>query len=87
MYYYYTGYRGKCPEPYTREEVLEQQFATVLRDLVVPPAVLAWLQSELVESDQTEQAARSQATRRQQMEMERLALGSMCCMKIGSTAE
>ena len=42
-----TGYRGKCPEPYTREEIFEQQVAGVLRDLVIPPAVLAWLQSEL----------------------------------------
>jgi DNA invertase Pin-like site-specific DNA recombinase len=72
VYYHCTGYRGKCPEPYTREEILEQQFAAVLRSLVVPPAVLRWLQSELVVSDQTEQAARAQAVRRQQMELERL---------------
>jgi DNA invertase Pin-like site-specific DNA recombinase len=72
VYYHCTGYRGKCPEPYTREGILEQQFAAVLRDLVIPPAVLAWLQSELVESDQTEQAARLQAVRRHQMELERL---------------
>src|ERR1043166_5822772 len=72
VYYHCTGYRGKCPEPYTREEVLERQFAAVLRDLVVPPAVLEWLQSELVESDRTEQAARAQAMRRQQIELERL---------------
>ena len=72
MYYHCTGYRGKCPEPYTREEVLEKQMAGVLRDLVVPPPVLAWLQSELVASDQTEQAARAQTARRQQMEFERL---------------
>ena len=72
VYYHCTGYRGKCPEPYTREELLEQQFAGVLRELVVPPAVLAWLQSELVESDRTEQAARAQTIRRQQIDMERL---------------
>src|SRR3984893_17426511 len=72
VYYHCTGYRGKCPEPYTREEILEQQFASVLRDLVVPTAVITWLQSELVASDQTEQAARLQAIRRQQMELERL---------------
>jgi|ERR1035441_9644206 site-specific DNA recombinase len=72
VYYHCTGYRGKCPEKYTREEILEQQFAAVLRGLVVPPAVLTWLQSELVESDQTEQAARAQVMRRQQMELERL---------------
>ena len=72
VYYHCTGYRGKCPEPYTREEILEQKIAVVLRDLVVPPTVLAWMQSELVVPDQTEQAAREQTARRQQMELERL---------------
>ena len=72
VYYHCTGYRGKCPEPYTREETLEEQTAGVLHDLVVPSAVVAWLQSELVVSDQTEQAARAQMARRQEMELERL---------------
>src|ERR1022692_2286351 len=36
VYYHCTGYRGKCPEPYTREEVLERQFSDSLRDLIVP---------------------------------------------------
>jgi len=72
VYYHCTGYRGKCPEPYTREEVLKQQFATRLRALIVPPAVLDWLKSELVESDRTEQAARAEALRRQRMDEERL---------------
>jgi len=40
VYYHCTGYRGKCPEPYTREERLGEQFANCLRDLAVPPAVL-----------------------------------------------
>jgi site-specific DNA recombinase len=30
-YYHCTGYKGKCDEPYTREEVLEEQFAAVLQ--------------------------------------------------------
>ncbi len=71
VYYHCTGYRGKCPERYTREEVLEQQFAGALRGLVVPPAVLQWLQAELVESDQKERAARAQAAKRHQVELER----------------
>lgn len=40
VYYHCTGYRGKCPEPYKGEEVLEQQFAMRLRDLIIHPAVL-----------------------------------------------
>ncbi len=72
VYYHCTGYRGKCPEPYTREEVLEHQVAARLRDLVVPAAVVDWLQSELVESDRTEQAVRAEALRRQRKDEERL---------------
>ncbi len=72
VYYHCTGYRGRCGEPYTREEVLEEQFATRLRDLIVPPTVLQWLQSELIESDRTGQAARAEGLRRQQKDEERL---------------
>ena len=72
VYYHCTGYRGKCPEPYTREEMLGEQFAACLRDLIIPPAVLTWLQSELIDSDRTEQAARAEALRRQQKDEERL---------------
>ncbi|MGA3097337.1 MAG: recombinase family protein [Bryobacteraceae bacterium] len=72
VYYHCTGYRGKCPEPYTREETLEEQFADHLRGLVIPPAVLTWLQAELVASDCTERAAREQELRREQRELERL---------------
>ena len=72
IYYHCTGYRGKCPERYVRAETLEQQFAARLRDLIVPPGVLDWLQSELAESDRTEQAARAEALRRQQKDEQRL---------------
>src|SRR4051794_26862512 len=72
VYYHCTGYRGKCAEPYTREEALERQFAACLRKLVVPPAVLAWLQSEISASDQIERAAREQALRKCQTELHRI---------------
>jgi site-specific DNA recombinase len=72
VYYHCTGYRGKCPERYTREEVLEKQFAAGLHDLVIPIAVLAWLQEELISSDLRERAACEQAMRRDQAELERV---------------
>ena len=72
VYYHCTGYRGKCPEPYTREERLEQQFAQALGELVIPTPVLEWLQQELVKSDQEEQAVREQALRQQARELKRL---------------
>lgn len=72
VYYHCTGYRGKCAEPYTREEHLKQEFAKGLRELVIPSATLNWLQEELVTSDGNERAAREQALRRDQTELDRL---------------
>lgn len=40
VYYHCTGNRGKCPEPYTREEILSGEFASILQELVIPPAIL-----------------------------------------------
>ena len=72
IYYHCTGYRGRCIEPYTREEVLKQQFASRLRELVVPPPVLQWLQAEITASDLTQRAAREQALRHHHSELERI---------------
>jgi DNA invertase Pin-like site-specific DNA recombinase len=72
VYYHCTGYRGKCGEPYTREERLLDQFAQGLSDLIIPPQVLEWLQHELVSSDVSERAAGEQALRRYQAELQRV---------------
>jgi site-specific DNA recombinase len=64
VYYHCTGNRGKCPEPYTRQEKLSSEFGQILEELVIPPAVLDWLQSEVAESDRSEQATRQQAIQR-----------------------
>jgi site-specific DNA recombinase len=66
VYYHCTGNRGKCPEPYTREEVLTREFAGLLRELVIPQPILEWLGDAVLTSDQTEQAARAQAIRKLQ---------------------
>ena len=47
VYYHCTGYRGKCPEPYTREEVLDAQFTTLLHGLAFDADVMAWLAEAL----------------------------------------
>jgi site-specific DNA recombinase len=72
VYYHCTGYRGKCAEPYTREEKLAQQFAAGLRDIVLPRDTLNWLQEELMASDVSARAAREQARRRAVAELDRL---------------
>jgi hypothetical protein len=59
LYYHCTGNRGKCREPYTHQETLSREFANVLQELVIPPAVLEWLSDAVLDSDRTEQAVRA----------------------------
>jgi hypothetical protein len=72
VYYHCTGNRGKCPEPYTRQETLTGEFANLLRDLVIPQPVLDWLGGAVLESDRTEQAAREQTIKRLQARCEQI---------------
>jgi len=67
-----TGNRGKCPEPYTRQEALTGEFANILRDLVIPQPVLEWLGNAVLESDRTEHAARAQSIKRLQTRYEQI---------------
>jgi site-specific DNA recombinase len=66
VYYHCTGNRGKCPEPYTRQEVLSGEFADVLTELVIAPAILEWLGDAVLASDRTEQAARGETIKKLQ---------------------
>jgi hypothetical protein len=40
IYYHCTGYKGKCDEPYVREEVLERTFSELLGRLYFDDEVL-----------------------------------------------
>ncbi|HLM98170.1 MAG TPA: zinc ribbon domain-containing protein, partial [Bryobacteraceae bacterium] len=66
IYYHCTGNRGKCPEAYTRQETLFGQFANVLQELVIPPAIIDWLGDAVLNSDRTEQAVRSETIKKLQ---------------------
>ena len=74
LYYHCTGNRGKCPEPYTREEILTDKFAAVLQELVIPKAILDWLDDAVLASDRTERAAREDAVRRLQFRYDQIAV-------------
>jgi site-specific DNA recombinase len=50
VYYHCTGYKGKCPEPYTREEVLEEHFADLLKGLVLDDEIMGWVTEALRQS-------------------------------------
>ncbi len=47
IYYHCTGFKGKCGEPYVREEVFDREFARALRRLVLPPDWMEYLKIEL----------------------------------------
>lgn len=66
LYYHCTGNRGKCPEPYTRQEKLTGQLGDILQELVISQPIFDWLNEVVLESDRTEQATREQAVKRLQ---------------------
>jgi site-specific DNA recombinase len=72
VYYHCTRWRGDCRDPYARQEVLRDQFASMLRGLVIPKEVIECLQAEVAQSDLTERSAMDQAIRRAQGDLERL---------------
>ena len=72
VYYHCTGNRGKCAEPYTRQETLTDGFSRILQELVMPPPILEWLGSAVLESDHTEQAAREQSIQRLRTQCDRI---------------
>ena len=47
-YYRCTGYRGKCPLPYFREEELGSKLGQVLKDIHIPDDVVAQLEKSLL---------------------------------------
>lgn len=58
VYYHCTGNRGRCGDPYVREEQLLRELSGRLSDLVVAPETMVWLEQTMSQSDQTEQGAR-----------------------------
>ena len=72
IYYHCSRAKGKCPEPYTREEVLEERFAELLDRLRFDDEVLAWVSQALRVSHGDEKQHHEDAIRRIQAEYDRL---------------
>ncbi len=72
VYYHCTGYKGKCPEPYTREEVLEAQFVDILKGLAFDNEVLDWVTEALRQSHADEKHYHDEAISQLQGEYNRL---------------
>ena len=72
VYYHCTSYRGKCGEPYVRQEVLEQKFSEVLGRLTFDDEVLAWVREALSQSHADEKRDHERAVAKLTKEHERL---------------
>ncbi len=72
IYYHCSRAKGKCPEPYIREEVLEERFAELLDHLRFDDEVLAWVLQALRASHGDKKQHHEEAVRRIQGECARL---------------
>ena len=72
VYYHCTGNKGKCAEPYTREEVLEECFSDLLRGLAFDQQVIAWVIEALHQSHHDEKQFREDSISRLQGEHTKL---------------
>jgi hypothetical protein len=54
VYYRCTGFKGKCPEPYMREEVLADKFADAVKAIHIDDETLGWVVMALKESQKDE---------------------------------
>ena len=73
IYYHCTGNRGKCPEKYTREEVIDQQYTESLRRIQMDNEVIEWIvkvmnSSTAEEREQKHTQAEALTLQRQRLE-------------------
>ena len=50
IHYHCAGHKGKCGEPYTREELLEERFTALLKKPLFDDDVFDWMRQALTES-------------------------------------
>jgi site-specific DNA recombinase len=72
VYYHCTGYKGRCKEPYTREEALEQRFSDMLGRLSFDDEVLSWVRVALNACHADEKREHEAAITRLREEYDRL---------------
>ena len=72
VYHHCTGNKGKCDEPYTREEAMHQQFTAILKTLAIPETVLKWLDNELTYSTEQDERIKQRTIKSWQDDWDRL---------------
>ena len=84
IYYHCTGNKGKCPEKYSREEVIDQQFTDSLERIQIDNDVVDWIvevmnasTAEAREHREVQIAALTQQKRRLESRLERMYLDKL----------
>jgi site-specific DNA recombinase len=72
IYYHCTGYKGRCEEPYVREEVIGQRFSELLGRLTFDEEVLGWVRDALRACHANERREHETAIGRLRAEYDRL---------------
>jgi site-specific DNA recombinase len=72
VYYHCTGYKGKCPEKYVREEEMARQFGEALRLIRMDKEVLEWVVTALRESHGDEKRYHDEMIAKLQKEYQKL---------------
>src|SRR5262245_50029282 len=72
VYYHCSGYKGRCDEPYVREEAIETQFSEMLGRLSFDDEILAWVRDALRVSHADEKREHEAAIGRLHIEYDRL---------------
>jgi site-specific DNA recombinase len=72
VYYHCTGFKGKCAEPYVRQEILEGEFSGMLRKLALDQEVVEWISGALKESHVDERRHHDEAISRLKGDHQRL---------------
>jgi site-specific DNA recombinase len=61
VYYHCSGARGKCPEPYVRQETLEEAYSAMLRRISIDEGIVTWISTALRESHGDQKRFRDEA--------------------------
>jgi len=72
VYYHCSGARGKCGQPYVRQETLEEAYAAMLKRISINEEIVNWIATALRESHGDQKRFRDESVAKLQQEHTRL---------------
>jgi site-specific DNA recombinase len=72
IYYRCTGFKGKCGQPYIREELLEEKLGELVRSIVIDDERLEWIKEALKASHVDEKAYHDEMIAKLMLQLKRL---------------